>query len=117
MGQPQAMMSWEYLLSGIVACAAVVALDRLLGTRLLRCRRFWVYLGIMLFCQLIFDGFLTARPVTLYNPCCFLGPRLPLIAMPIEEFPFGVALVSLAAVLWEWSGRWTNQRTGEQENR
>jgi lycopene cyclase domain-containing protein len=111
------MIRWEYLLSGIIACAAVVALDRALGTRLVERRRFWAFLGIMMLCQLIFDGYLTARPVTLYDPCCHLGLRLPLINMPIEDLPFGAALVSLAAVLWEWSGRWTSGRAGEQENR
>ena len=98
------MIRWEYLLSGIVACGAVLALDWALGTRLARGRRFWIYLGVMLLCQLAFDGYLTARPVTIYDPCCHLGPRLPLIAMPVEDLPFGLALVGLAVVLWEWPG-------------
>ena len=96
-------MRWEYLLTGLVASAAVVALDRLLGTHLLRQRRFWVYLAVMLVCQLIFDGYLTARPVTLYDPCCYLGPRV--LTLPVEEFFFGVAFLGLVVVLWEWSGR------------
>lgn len=99
------MIRWEYLLSGIVACAAVATLDLALGTRLIRQRRFWIFIGVMLLCQLAFDGYLTARPVTLYDPCCYLGPRLPLIKMPIEDLPFGLALVGLTAVLWEWAGR------------
>ena len=108
------MIRWEYLLSGVLACGMVAALDRGLGTRLVRQRRFWVYLAVMLLCQLAFDGYLTARPVTLYDPCCHLGPRLPLLAMPIEDLPFGLALVALAAVLWEWGGRWTNARTNDE---
>jgi lycopene cyclase domain-containing protein len=103
------MIRWEYLLSGVLACGAVLALDRWSGTRLVRRRRFWIYLGAMILCQLAFDGYLTARPVTLYDPCCHLGPRLPLLAMPIEDIPFGLALVGLAAVLWEWGGRWTKR--------
>lgn len=99
------MIRWEYLLSGVLACAAVLALDTALGTRLARGRRFWLYIGVMLLCQLAFDGYLTARPVTLYDPCCYLEVRLPLLNMPIEDLPFGVALVGLAAVLWEWAGR------------
>jgi lycopene cyclase domain-containing protein len=110
------MMRWEYLLSGIVACGAVAVLDRALGTRLLGRRRFWAYLGVMMLCQLIFDGYLTARPVTLYDPCCYLGLRLPLIAMPVEDLPFGLALVGLVAVLWEWAGTWTTRRNGETAN-
>src|SRR6476661_6012514 len=99
------MIRGEYLLSGLLACAAVALLDQALGTRLVRQRRFWLYLGIMLLCQLAFEGYLTARPVTLYDPCCYLGLRLPLLAMPLEDLPFGIALVSLVAVLWEWGGR------------
>jgi len=99
------VIRWEYLLSGVSACAAVLALDVVLGTRLARGRRFWLYIGVMLICQLAFDGYLTARPVTLYDPCCYLGVRLPLLNMPIEDLPIGVALVGLAAVLWEWAGR------------
>ncbi len=99
------MIRWEYLLSGLLACAAVLLLDRALGTRLANGRRFWIYLGVMALCQLAFDGYLTARPVTIYDPCCHLGLRLPLIEMPIEDLPFGLALVGLAAILWEWAGR------------
>ncbi len=96
-------MRWEYLLSGIVASGAVVALDLALGTRLLRRRRFWIYLGVMLICQFVFNGYLTARPVTLYDPCCLLGPRI--ITMPVEDTLFGTALLGLVVVLWEWAGR------------
>src|SRR5688572_19796653 len=97
------LIRWEYLISGLVAMAGVAALDRALGTGLLRRGRFWLYLGVLLVCQLLFDGYLTARPVTLYDPCCHLGPRL--IRMPIEDIPFGVAVLGLVVVLWEWGGR------------
>lgn len=99
------MIRWEYLLSGLFACVAVLLLDRALGTRLANGRRFWIYLGVMTLFQLAFDGYLAARPVTIYDPCCHLGLRLPLIRMPIEDLPFGLALMGLAAVLWEWAGR------------
>ena len=96
-------MRWEYLLSGIVASGVVAALDLALGTRLLRQRRFWAYLGVMLACQFVFNGYLTARPVTIYDPCCYLGPRI--ITMPVEDTLFGTALLGLVVVLWEWGGR------------
>ena len=97
------MIRWEYLLSGLLACAGIVLLDRALGTRLVGTRRFRIYLGIMLLCQLAFDSYLTARPVTLYDPCCHLGPRI--VTMPIEDTLFGAALLGLVVVLWEWAGR------------
>ena len=69
----------------------------------MRRRRFWIYLGVMLVCQFVFNGYLTARPVTLYDPCCLLGPRI--ITMPVEDTLFGTALLGLVVVLWEWGGR------------
>src|SRR3954453_4627297 len=99
------MIRWEYLLSGLLACAAVALLDQLLGTQLVRQRPFWLYLGVMLLCQLAFDGYLTAGPVTLYDPCCYLGLRIPVLAMALEDIPFGLVSVSLVGVLWEWGGR------------
>ena len=94
---------WEYLISGLVALAAVAALDWALGTRLIGQRRFWLYLTVMFACQVAFDGYLTSRPVTHYDACCVVGPRL--LNTPLEDFLFGVALVGLVAVLWEWGGR------------
>ncbi|MFN8537246.1 MAG: hypothetical protein U0232_07185 [Thermomicrobiales bacterium] len=95
----------------------MLALDRALGTRLAQRPRFWAFLGIMLLCQLAFDGYLTARPVTLYaDPCCHLGPRLPLLNMPIEDLPFGLPLS--ASLPSSGNGQETpsnvQQRTGEQ---
>lgn len=98
-----ALLRWEYLLSGLGALAGVALLDRALGTGLLQQGRFWLFQGVMLACTILFDGYLTARPVTLYDPCCHLGPRL--VTIPPEDLLFGAALVGLVVVLWEWGGR------------
>ena len=96
-------MRWEYLISGVIACGLVGALDRALGTRLLGQGRFWRCLGILLICQFIFESYATSRPVFLYDPCCIVGLRI--IATPVEDFLFGPALYGLVIVLWEWGGR------------
>jgi lycopene cyclase domain-containing protein len=97
------MIRWEYLLSGIVACGLVVLFDRLLGTKIVRTRRFWRYLGVMLLCQLLFETYATSRPVFIYNSCCIIGLRI--INTPVEDTLFGLALYGLVVVLWQWSGR------------
>lgn len=98
-------MHWEYLAAGVCWCLVAVLLDQVLQTHLRRQRRFWIFLMLIVGCQLIFDGYLTVRPVTLYDPCCTLGPRLPLLQMPVEEIPYGLMLASLTVILWEWLGR------------
>ena len=97
------MLRWEYLASGLIACAGVAALDALLGTGLLRRRRFWAFLGAMLVFQAAFETYATARPFFEYDPCCIAGPRL--VRTPIEDFFFGLALYGLVVVCWEWAGR------------
>ncbi len=109
------MMRWEYLIAGIVSCLLALLLDRVVQTSLVRQRRFWIFLGLILCCQLVFDGYLTARPVTFYDPCCHLGPRLPILEMPIEELPFGIMLASFTIILWEWSGRLISRKQ-ERDN-
>ena len=47
------------------------------------------------------DGWLTklSNPIVIYNPSEFLGIRAPW-DIPIEDFGFGFAMVTLAILLW-----------------
>ncbi len=51
------------------------------------------------------DGWLTklSAPVVIYRPSHFSGVRFPL-SIPVEDFLYGFALVTLAIVLWERLG-------------
>ncbi len=90
----------EYTILALVSALASVVLDRILGTRVVTKKTFWIAMAIMMFFKIPFNGYLTWRPVVLYNPVYFLNVRLGTI--PVEDFFYGFGLITSAIVLWEY---------------
>ncbi|MBN1780037.1 lycopene cyclase domain-containing protein [bacterium] len=87
--------------TGLV-CAALgltVILDRLLNTRILNQRRTGRYLLILTGLILVFNGYLTARPVVLYEPGAVTGIRIGTI--PLEDFGYGFVLILCNTTIFE----------------
>jgi lycopene cyclase domain-containing protein len=92
-----------YTLASVASVAAVVALELAwLRTGLLRRHTYWIALAIVVFFQCLVDGWLTklSAPVVIYAGGHFSGLRLPW-DIPVEDFAFGWALVTLCLLLWE----------------
>lgn len=92
-----------YTLSAMAACAAVVALEfGVLRTGLLRRRTYWIALGIIVFFQVVVDGWLTklSAPIVVYARSHLSGSRFPW-DIPVEDFLFGWAMCTLAMLLWD----------------
>jgi len=92
-----------YTLSSLAASGLVVGLELLiLRTGLLRRLTYWIALGIILFFQVIVDGWLTklTAPIVRYAPGHLAGVRLPW-DIPVEDYLFGWAMCTLALLLWE----------------
>lgn len=93
-----------------VAIAAVLAVAGLelawLRTGLFRSRSYWVALVIVFAFQALVDGWLTKRsaPIVIYNAHEFSGIRFPW-DIPVEDFAYGWALVTLTMLRWERAGR------------
>jgi isorenieratene synthase len=81
----------EYTGLTLLACAGVAVWDRRAGTELLLQPRFVAFLGAVVGFTLLFNGYLTARPVVLYGEEFQLGYRIGTI--PVEDFGYGIALV------------------------
>jgi lycopene cyclase domain-containing protein len=90
----------EYTILAVAIAVGAVILDRLLGTRITSQRRFWVSLAILFVFKIPSNGYLTGRPIVLYNPEYFLGIRLGTI--PVEDFLYGFGLITMSLVLWEF---------------
>jgi lycopene cyclase domain-containing protein len=90
----------EYTILAVVSAIGAIVLDRVLGTRIISQRRFWVALVILFFFKIPSNGYLTGRPIVLYNPEYFLGIRLGTI--PVEDFLYGFGLITMTLVLWEY---------------
>ncbi|MEJ2050558.1 MAG: lycopene cyclase domain-containing protein, partial [Calditrichota bacterium] len=87
--------------TGIVwlAFGSVLGLDQILQIRLLQERQTYYYLGIVTLFILIFNGYLTARPLVLYDESYLLGLRI--FTIPVEDFIYGYALILFSVILYE----------------
>ena len=102
----------------VVAVLAAVLLDQLAArTRLTTSRTWWSAYAIIVFFQLLTNGWLTGRRIVRYDPDAILGSgQVPLLGdgrlvyAPVEDLGFGFALVLTTSVVWVWLGR----RRGEE---
>lgn len=97
----------------VTAVLLAVALDRWVArTRLTATANWWVAYGIIVFFQLLTNGWLTGRRIVQYDPGTILGSgRVTLVGegrlvyAPVEDLGFGFALVLTTCVVWVWLGR------------
>ncbi|MCY3720841.1 MAG: lycopene cyclase domain-containing protein [Candidatus Poribacteria bacterium] len=84
----------------VLCCIGLVGLtDTLLRTELLMQPKTYIYLGIVVGLILIFNGYLTARPVVLYGEAYQMGYRI--LTIPIEDFGYGFTLMLFNAMFYE----------------
>jgi lycopene cyclase domain-containing protein len=96
----------EYTLLALVAAVGVVGVEVLwLRTGLLRRPAYVVTMVIMFVGQVVVDGWLTklSAPIVLYDEERTIGVRFPW-DIPVEDFLFGFALLTLVLLLWERAG-------------
>ena len=107
-----------YTAIAMVGVLAAVALDRWVArTRLTTTGPWWAAYGIMVFFQLLTNGWLTGRGIVRYTPDAIIGTdRVTfvgdgrLVYAPVEDLAFGFALVLTSCTVWVWLGR----RSGEE---
>jgi len=96
-------MTGDYTIGAICAPVVVVAVElTALRTGILRSPRFWVTIAITLAFQVVVDGWLTklSAPVVVYRPSAISGLRWPW-DIPVEDFGFGFAMITLTVAVWE----------------
>jgi lycopene cyclase domain-containing protein len=79
--------------------ALVAVYDQQFGSGILNHGRTYLFIAVVILFTLVFNGYLTGRPIVLYDEQYQLGIRL--ITTPIEDFGFGLGLVLLAVSLYE----------------
>lgn len=90
------------LLAGVVLILVFVLGVIILQSELFSTKKFWIAYGIVLFFQLITNGYLTSQKIVTYNPDAISGTRIAYA--PIEDLFFGFALVTLTMFIWEKLG-------------
>lgn len=96
----------------LVGGVAAVLVDLVvLRVRLLRRAAFWTAEAIIVFFQLLTNGWLTGRRIVVYDPAATLSDGAVaavgdwrLLYAPVEDLLFGFAMVLLTLDLWVWWG-------------
>ena len=104
----------EYTVLTAIAIVAVVVVELVyFKTGIFATAQYWWSIAIIFAFQIAVDGWLTklSAPIVIYSPDEFLGLRAPW-DIPIEDFGFGFAMVTLAILLWR---RWLDRRLSSQE--
>ena len=106
----------EYTWASIAAALAVIALELFwFKTGLFRKVTFYVSYAIILFFQVLVDGWLTklSAPIVLYNEAETSKTRFPW-DIPVEDYLFGFAMIVLTMLLWE---RWAQRHPDDAASR
>jgi lycopene cyclase domain-containing protein len=94
----------SYTVLAVIGVAGALVLDlAVLHTGLVRRRAFWTAYAIVLFFQLITNGWLTGRDIVVYSADDILGARLAYA--PVEDLLFGFSMVLQTQAWWVWWGR------------
>ena len=94
----------SYTALAVAGVLGALVLDlAVLRTSLVRRRAFWTAYAIVLFFQLLTNGWLTGRDIVVYRDDEILGPRL--VYAPVEDLLFGFSMVLQTQAWWVWWGR------------
>ena len=87
-----------------VGLLVTVLLALKLGTSLFRSKAFWINYAIILFFEVLIDGWLTklSAPIVIYDESFMTNIRFP-FDIPVEDFIFGIPLVVIPLLLWKRS--------------
>jgi lycopene cyclase domain-containing protein len=97
----------EYPLIAVIAIVLVVVAELAwFRTGVFRSTQYWLSIAIVWVFQILVDGWLTklSAPIVIYTPAQQSGVRFPW-DIPIEDFGFGWAMVTLTILVWTRLGR------------
>jgi lycopene cyclase domain-containing protein len=93
----------EYTILAVFSLFLAFLVDIFLKTKLFSSRKFWIFWGVMFVLIFIINGYLTWRPIVIYDDRFYLGIRL--FTIPIEDFIYGFSLITMNIALWEFLTR------------
>ncbi|KAA3606525.1 MAG: lycopene cyclase domain-containing protein [Calditrichaeota bacterium] len=89
----------EYTGLVLISLSIVSIIDLTTNSKIFQQTKTYLFLSFVILGNLIFNGYLTSRPVVLYDEEFQLGFRI--FTIPIEDFGYGFALLLLNVILFE----------------
>lgn len=99
----------SYTATSLVVLGSVAFIDKIARTQILTQFRTYKFLSIVTILILAFNGYLTARPVVIYNEQYITGFRV--FTIPVEDFFYGFALTLLTIILYERLKAWQGAKS------
>ncbi len=93
----------EYTILAVLSIIIAILVDLLFKTKLFVNKKFWIFWCVMFVLIFIVNGYLTWRPIVIYGEGFYLGIRL--FTIPIEDFMYGFALITMNISIWEFFSR------------
>jgi len=102
----------SYTVAAATAVLIAICVDLVvLRTALVRSGTWWTAYGIVVFFQLLTNGWLTGRGIVRYSDDAIVGSeRIVFLGdgriayAPVEDLAFGFALVLMSCAVWVWTG-------------
>lgn len=91
--------SWYYTAIVSVVLALTIVLDYICRIRIFWKSQFHSFSLVVIFLTFVFNLYLTSRPVVLYNNV--MKSNLNILTIPIEDFVYGLVLISCVIILYE----------------
>jgi lycopene cyclase domain-containing protein len=101
----------------VTAAVVVVLLElRVFRSGLFREPAYWISMGICFAFMIPVDGWLTKQsaPIVIYRPEDTSGIR-PIWDIPLEEYAYAFALLTLVMLTWDWVGGRAGRRAEVRE--
>lgn len=101
------MTGLGYTLPAVISVLVVCVLEwKVLRTGLFRKPAYWISMAIVIFFQVLTDGWLTklSAPIVIYDERHTSGLRFPW-DIPVEDFLFGWSMVTAVLLLWVKQGQ------------
>lgn len=89
----------EYTSLASLFFAFSILFDKVWGSKIFFRKSFWIYFIFVSFFTLLFNGYLTWRPIVTYDEIYQIGFRI--FTIPIEDFFFGYALLIFSTSIFE----------------
>lgn len=105
----------EYTSISLTFLIGSIIFDKMYGANLFGNKLFRIYLSIVSLFTLIFNGYLTWRPIVTYNEAYQIGFRI--FTIPFEDFLFGYSLIILSTTIFEKKLNLLNSVPGSRNNK
>ena len=89
-----------YTYNALNSVLLVLFLDKCLGTNLIRQKRYWKFMVLILGLTFVFDNYAVYIGIYAFNPTATLNIFLPYA--PLENFLMSFSLVTANIIVYEW---------------